>query len=248
MPTAATLTVIGLGPGDPDLITVKGSRALQAADVVFVPAPTLDESGRALAIAQPWLDLPRQQVLTLPMPMRPNLVPAHYAALAATIVQHLRPTPPTATPRCGAYLLLGDPLLYGTFGAVWEQLCIHDPNLRVAIIPGITSFAAVAAQTGILLAHKDDRLAVVPALYALDLDSTRQLFQSFATVVFLKVGRVLPDLIRILDQLDLTAHALYAEHIGMPEARVVRDLSSLREYSAPYLSLVLVRQPQRRST
>ncbi|NTU85851.1 MAG: precorrin-2 C(20)-methyltransferase, partial [Chloroflexales bacterium] len=119
MSTTLQLTAVGLGPGDPELVTVKGVRAIEAADVVFAPRSRDGEESRALRIAQPWIDPRRQQVvpLTIPMHHDPAQARAAYRALAEMIgarLSELAARRPQGVAR-GAYLLLGDPLLYGTF-------------------------------------------------------------------------------------------------------------------------------------
>jgi precorrin-2/cobalt-factor-2 C20-methyltransferase len=87
----------------------------------------------------------------------------------------------------------------------------------------------------------DERVAIVPASDQTDTAALRHLCASFETVIMMKVGRVLPQVVAALDELGVLEQAIYAEHIGMPEERIVREVGSLREYQGPYLSLLLVR-------
>ncbi len=238
MTNTATLTAIGLGPGDPELITLKGLRALQAADVLFVPQSRDGDQSLALRIAEPWIDRTRQTVVTLPLPMTRDagqLRPAWRAA-AETIVAEL------GADRQGAYLLLGDPLLYGTFVYLWRELAAIQAPVAVRIIPGVTSFAAAAAAGGMPLAMSNERLIVVPASYETDAAALRRLLNDFETVVLMKAGSALPAIVAALEELDLLDHALYAERVGMPEELIARDLRALDPQRRPYLSLVIVRR------
>lgn len=162
-----------------------------------------------------------------------------YRAVAEEIGSHL--TKWGANGR-GVYLLLGDPLLYGTFTYIWGELAARYPALAVAVVPGITSFAATAARVGLPLSTHDEQVAIVPATDDTNADTLRQLCVSFETVIVMKVGRVLPQLVAALEELGLLNQATYAEHVGMPEERIVRDVSHLRAYQGPYLSLLIVRQ------
>lgn len=244
------ITVVGLGPGDPELITVKGMRAIQAADVIFVPQSRVvagaaggDGAGASLAlrIAEPWLDPDRQTVIELDLPMirdAARLNAAWRAAadqIAATLAEH-------GTTAQGVYLLLGDPLLYGTFTYIWGELHHHYPTISVAFIPGITSFAAAAAHTQTTLATAADRVAILPASSELDSDQLRRILTDFDTVILLKVGTVLPHILTILADLDRLDQAVYAEHVGLPGEYVTHDLRSLQGQQRPYLSLVIVRR------
>jgi precorrin-2/cobalt-factor-2 C20-methyltransferase len=234
------LTVVGLGPGDPELVTIKGWRAIEAADVVFAPRSRADEESRALRIARPWLDPQRQQVvpLTLPMVRDAERAAETYRAVAEEIGASLEGRGADVR---GVYLLLGDPLLYGTFTYIWGELDQHYPALTVEFIPGITSFAAAAARVGLPLSMHDDRVAIVPASDQTEAEALRPLFARFETVIVMKVGRVLPQVVAALDELNLLERAIYAEHVGMPEERIVREVGSLRKYQGPYLSLLIVR-------
>jgi precorrin-2/cobalt-factor-2 C20-methyltransferase len=233
-----TLTAVGLGPGDPELITVKGLRAIQGADVVFVPRSRDGAASLALRIAEPWLDRGRQRVVELPLPMTRDsdeLVPA-WTAAADTIRAALE------TARRGVYLLLGDPLLYGTFSYIWRALADQDANIAIEIVPGVTSFAAAAAATRTVLGTTDEHLAIVPASRATTVEKLRRLLAECDTLIVLKVGRVLPQVLAALDELGLLDSTLYAERVGMPEERIVRDVRSLGGQPQPYLSLLIVRR------
>jgi len=244
------LTAVGLGPGDPELITLKGLHAIQAAQVIFVPRSRDGEQSLALRIAQPWLDTGRQQLVELPLPMtcdRTQLIPAWQAAagqIAANLAQRGRTEGAPAKIQ-GVYLLLGDPLLYGTFIYIWQELIRRRPEISIEIVPGVTSFAAAAAQAHLPLGTTADRLAVLPANYETDAAKLHQLLADFDTVILMKVGRVLPQILAALERMDLLDSALYAERVGMPEERIVfgPELRALQNQRRPYLSLLIVRRP-----
>jgi precorrin-2/cobalt-factor-2 C20-methyltransferase len=231
------LIAVGVGPGDPELITLKGLRAIQSADVIFTPLSREGDASIALQIATPWIDQERQRLVSLPLPMTRDagqLRPAWQAA-AATIQQEL-----TGRQR-GVYLLLGDPLLYGTFSYLWREL--HTAaNITVKIIPGITSFAAAAAAGGLPLTMADERLIVLPASYETDMLTLQRLLNDFNTVVLMKAGTALPTIVTALQQLNLLDQALYAERVGLEGEFITRDLRTLDLQHRPYLSLVIVRR------
>ncbi len=246
METTPQLTAVGLGPGDPELITVKGMRTIQTAQLIFVPRSKSGEQSLALRIAQPMIDPARQQIVELPLPMTRNadqLIPAWQVAadqIADSFSQHIQATH-------GVYLLLGDPLLYGTFTYIWAELAQRHPGLNINIIPGVTSFAATAAQAQFILSTTSDRVAIIPATYETDEVQLRQLLTDFDTIILMKVGRVLPQIITALSEMKLLESTLYAERIGMPEEKVLHgvDLNQLQNKQVPYLSLLIVRQSSR---
>jgi len=233
------ITAIGVGPGDPELITVKGTRAIAAADIVFVPRSRDGGSSIALQIAEPYIDRTRQSVIELSLPMTRNsneLIPAWQAA-ADQMAANLSDEQPN-----GVYLLLGDPLLYGTFTYIWAELAERYPHIDIHFVPGITSFAAAAAHAQIPLGTTSDRVAILPGSYEDDPQTLRDLLTRFDTIILMKAGPVLPQLIAELRELDLLDHAVYAERVGMPNERVVTDLRTLPAEPAPYLSLLIVRK------
>lgn len=233
------LTAVGVGPGDPELITIKGRRAIEAADVVFVPRSRNGEHSIALHIADRWIDRSRQPVVELALPMTRNsdeLVPAWQTA-ADRIAAHLTALGDRAA---GVYLLLGDPLLYGTFTYIWRQIERRHPDVEIAIVPGVTSFSAAAALGQMPLGSTSDRIAILPATYETDAAALQRLLADFEVVVLMKVGPVLPCILAALDDLALLDAALYAERIGMRGEYVSREVRSLRGQTRPYLSLLIV--------
>ncbi|MBI1878440.1 MAG: precorrin-2 C(20)-methyltransferase [Chloroflexi bacterium] len=221
------LTAIGLGPGDPELITLKGLRAIEAADLIFVPRSQNGEQSLALRIAQPWLRLERQQVVELPLPMTRNadaLVPAWQAA-ADHIAQCL-----------------------GQLDS-WGELVTRHPHISIEILPGVTSFAAAAARAQFPLSATSDRVAILPASYETDATQLRQLLADYDTVILLKVGPVLPQILVALEEMNLLDSTLYAERVGMPEERLAMgsEIRTLHNQRRPYLSLLIVRREHQES-
>jgi precorrin-2/cobalt-factor-2 C20-methyltransferase len=246
MDSTNLLTAVGLGPGDPELVTMKGVRAIQAAQLVFVPRSQEGEQSLALRIAQPWLK-PQQQVIELPLPMTQEtgrLISAWQAA--ADEIGAAFAALPTGMPRQGVYLLLGDPLLYGTFTYIWGELAERHPEIQVEIVPGVTSFAAAAAQAQFVLGTTSDRVVILPASYETEAAQLRRLLVDFDTIILMKVGGVMPQILVALEELELLEAAMYAERVGMPEEYIVQGqaLQSLKGQRRPYLSLLIVRTNQ----
>jgi len=238
------LTIVGVGPGDPELITLKGIRAIEAAHLVFVPANRDGSESLALRIAEPWIDTTRQQVVQLSLAMTKQRAEADpfYAAASAEIAATFAAHAASNAELCGVYLLLGDPLLYGTFAAIGRELAIHAPHIAIDIVPGITSFAATAARAQMVLGSGDERVAIVPANDDLDVSALRCLLTDYETLVLMKVGRVLPQILDALDELGMLGSALFAERVGMPEEEIVRDVRMLHGQQRSYLSLLVVRR------
>lgn len=244
------LTAVGLGPGDPELITVKGWRAIESADLVFVPRSQEGDQSMALRIAQPWLNPERQQLVGLSMPMTRDTARLQLAwqtaadQIAAAFADRTDLSNRSNLSPKGVYLLLGDPLLYGTFTYIWGELTARYPHIGVEIIPGITSFAAAAARAGFPLCTTSERVAILPASYETDAAQLQRLLTGYETVILFKVGPVLPKILAALDEMGLLESALYAEHVGMPEERIVQgpEVRTLLNQRRPYLSLLIVKR------
>ncbi|MCW1967021.1 MAG: precorrin-2 C(20)-methyltransferase [Anaerolineae bacterium] len=254
------LTAVGLGPGDPELITVKGAAALSRASLIFVPQSTSGERSIALGIAKHYLN-PRQRIISLPLPMTRNsaALNAAWRNAADTIaqafydcVEQLKQEQTTQNDHAAisidaAYPLLGDPMLYGTFTYIWAALAEHYPDIQIKIIPGVTSFAVAAAMSQTPLAATSDRVAILPASYAHDDDDglkLRQALHDFDTVILMKAGPALPKILPVLHEMGLLATTVYAERLGLPEERLISNLviNPLPIVAAPYLSLLIVRK------
>jgi precorrin-2/cobalt-factor-2 C20-methyltransferase len=229
-----TLYGVGLGPGDPELVTLKAVRILRSVSTLLVPVRADDDSGYAWAIAQPHLVPARQRVVRLPF--------GHDCEAELDEQWERNCQEVLACLEAGddaAFLTEGDPLLYGSFIHVAGRLRASVPGLPIEIVPGVSSLNAAAAAAGQPLASRADRLAVLPALHALD--DLPDVFERFDTVVLLKVNRVLDRLTATLNDLGLAECAIIVERCGRPEQRILRGLRELPS-EVDYFSLVILRK------
>ena len=223
-----TLYGVGLGPGDPELITLKGLRLLQRVRRVFVAATAPDRS-YALGIAAPQLDPERQRIVRLvcpPLRERAALL-ARWRELAAEVAAE------QADGEDAVFLTEGDPSLFSTFLYLRDALLRFHPNVAVETVPGITSVSASAALAGVPLAIWDERLAIVPGTAAAD--DLRAAFAGFDTVALLKPSRAVP---LVPDDADLTL----VRRAGRPEQAVLRGDAARAEAAADYFSTLIVRR------
>ena len=225
-----SLVGIGVGPGDPDLITVKGLRALRAAPVLAYPAP---ETGKSLAraiVASHLEGTTRKEEIPIRMPMVAARFPARevYDRAARAIGGHLD------AGRDVACLCEGDPFFYGSFSFLFQRMVERYP---VRVIPGVSSLTACAAAVGAPLATRNDVLAVVPA--TLGDGELRARLESVEAAAIIKVGRHLGRVRAVLDTLGLAAGAHYVERATMEQERRM-PLAELDATAAPYFSMILV--------
>ena len=229
--------MIGVGPGDPELITVAAQRAIAEASVVAYPVAALERPVMAAKIAQPWL-LPTQRQLPLLFPMVQEAEPRQQAwRQAASAV--------AAEVRAGervVFLCEGDCSLFASSSYLLLALKAKAPELPIRVIPGITAASATAAAAAWPLALQDEQLQVVPLPD--QPDQARQLLltarEHGQPMVLLKVGRRWRWLRPLLVELELLESALYGERVGWPEQLVVPAASVAAE-ERPYFSLVLLR-------
>lgn len=226
---------VGVGPGDPELITLKAHRVLTAVPVLFIPVRRAGAPSYAATIAAAYLTNPARRVVELVYPMTKDEAAVDVAARrnAGLIAAEL------AAAGSGAFLTEGDPLLYSTFVHTFGVLRGAYPDVEVEIVPGVSSVTAAAAVAQWPLADRDDRLAILPATYERAL--LRQTLCDFDTVVLLKVNSVMDAVLDLLEELGLLDRAVYVRRCGRPEQEIVRDVRHLRGQQLDYFSLLLVR-------
>jgi precorrin-2/cobalt-factor-2 C20-methyltransferase len=233
VPSGARLVGVGVGPGDPELLTLRAAREIRQADVIF--APTRRKGGRSLAleIVREHVDVDRQRVIVVPFPE--GGVGAPWDGVAQQVMDEL------GADRQGVFLTEGDPLLFGSFGHVATAIRSLQPDLTVETVPGVSSVTAAAAAAGVALTDYEDRLAIVPA--SADLQAVEQALLDFDCVVILKVGSVLGDLLNMLDRLRLIDRAVYVRRCGWADQQIVTDVRVLLP-SPPtdYFALLIVRR------
>lgn len=234
--TLPRLYAVGVGPGDPELLTIKAARILRAADVIVAPTGQAEAASYALGIVAEHIDRDRQQVLERVFPMsrdEAELRP-YWEATALEVADHVR------AGRSVAFITIGDPLLYSTFLYILRLLRERSPEITVEIVPGITSVGAAAAAAGVPLAMSAERVAILPATY--EEGQLRQTLCDFDCVVLLKVSRVFDQVYALLVDLGLERQGVFVRRVGSGEEEVITDLAALVGQKLDYLSLLIVRK------
>jgi precorrin-2/cobalt-factor-2 C20-methyltransferase len=219
---------IGVGPGDPELMTLKAVRYLRDASVVaYVSARGRPSFSRQIAAAH-LLGGQREINLALPMSPLPELARAAYDEGASRIGTELEQG------RDVAILCEGDPLFYGSFAQLFGRLADHYP---VEIVPGIVSFTAAAAAARQPLVGRAQSFVVLPA--TMPPDRLRSRLGQAEAAAILKLGRHIDAVRRLLDELGRLEQAVYVERATTERERVMR-LVDFEEDEAPYFALVLL--------
>ena len=218
---------VGLGPGDPELITVKAARLISAARVVAYPALAEAPSfARAIAADLIAADA-REIVMQVPMTVMRAPAQAAYDLGAAEIARALRGGEDVV------YLCEGDPFFYGSFMYLFARL---KGEFRIVVVPGVTSLTACAARAGKPLVARNERLTVLPG--PLGADELRARIRGAESVAIMKVGRHLGKIRGVIDGLGLSDLAVYVERASLPD-EVVCPLVDAPEV-APYFSMILL--------
>lgn len=223
-----TLYGVGLGPGDPELMTLKAHRLISSARVIAYPAPDSGESF-ARSIAAHVIPANAREI-PIVVPMRVDRFPAQeiYDKAALEIAEVLASGQDVVT------LCEGDPFFYGSFMYLFERLSDRFP---CEIVPGVTSLTACAVQLQRPLTSRTDVLTVLPG--PLDDTELRPRIENSQAIAIMKVGRHLPRLRALLDDMGLLDKAGYVERASLPEQRVFR-LADVPAEKAPYFSMILI--------
>jgi precorrin-2/cobalt-factor-2 C20-methyltransferase len=237
------LSVIGIGPGDPELLTLKAVRVIKESSVLCVPKGREEGSSLALSIVEKAVDLDGKEIIEAHFPMRKTMgqgadhtdlsLDDKWNQIAETILTQLKKGKDVA------FLTLGDPTIYSTFFYLYDKLLELRPDLSIQIIPGVSSINASAARANISLGLGNERIAILPANY---LDNLKTTLEMFDTVVLMKVNKVLDEIIKLLGEMDLIGSAVCVSRAGMEDEIIYRDITKIKQEGLNYFSVVIVRK------
>lgn len=226
---------VGVGPGDPDLVTVKAVRVLRDAGRVFVPVLDAAQGGHAEAVVRAHTGHDRIERVVFALNERSDAArrERHWDLAGARVAAWLADTGGVA-----AFATIGDPNVYSTFTYLAQTVGAIVPGVTVETVPGITAMQALAAASGTPLVEGRERLTLLPLAHGAE--PLREALAGDGTVVVYKGGRHLSDVVSLVK--DAGREATYGSHLGLP-TETVTPLADV-DVEAPYLSTVLV--PARR--
>lgn len=232
-PQIGTLYGIGVGPGDPELITLKALNCLRAAPVVAFPAGLNNQPGVAERQIAPWLSARQQRLpLVFPYVRSPKVLSAAWAMAAKTLWPYLQKGDVV-------FACEGDIGFYSTFTYLAEALRQQHPGVVVEAIAGVSSPMAAAAALGIPLSCQSEKLAILPALYSVD--QLEPVLQWAEVVVLMKVGSVYAQIWKILERHQLLSSSYVVENATRPNQTTYSALQKYPDLKLPYFSIMIVK-------
>jgi len=238
-----TLYVIGIGPGDPELMTLKAVRILREVPCICVPKGREEGSSLALSVVQKAINLEGKEIIEAHFPMKKT----KDNGLAATQCELDTKWQGTVEAILGrlvkginmAFITNGDPTIYSTFFYLYDSLLELNPDLHIEIIPGVSSINAASARAKVSLSLADEKIAILPATYITDID---MLLEQFDSIVLMKVHRVFDKILRTLEQRNLVNKATYIVKAGMKDEKIFKNIKDVKLEDLNYFSVLIIKQ------
>ncbi len=230
-----TLYGIGVGPGDPDLVTLKAVRILSQVDIVFAAASTKNNHSLAVNIARPHIpENAAVKMLRFPMTRDKNETRAAWQEHSCTIISELEKG------KNVAFLTLGDSLTYSTYGYILRHIQDKAPHIAVETIPGITSYQAAAARLNTPLVEGEESLMIVSG--AKGGDRLRMISDKPENIIFLKAYRNVSDIKAAVDEIGNYPSCVGVKSCGQPNEEIVRDIEEFCCCRPDYWTLIIAKQ------
>ena len=226
---------ISVGPGDPDLITVKAAKILNNVDIVFAAASTKNNHSLAVNIARQHIPKTTSvKMLRFPMTRDKHETRRAWRKHAETIIAEVE------NGRNVAFLTLGDAMTYSTFGYIMRHVQQMRPRIKIQTVPGITSYQAAAASLNMPLVQGEESLMVVSG--ATGGNRLRELAGKPENVVFLKAYRHVQDIKAAIDELGTYPSSIGVKNCSHPNEEIIPDIEELGEKIPDYWTLIIAKQ------
>jgi len=227
---------VGVGPGDPELLTIKAQKTLQKVAVISFTQLDDGKESYALNVVRGVLEAAKPEFLaiTIPSDDETPVSPQPWTDAAAEIAGHL------SQGKDVAFITEGDPMLYSEFFQVLGSVKSVVQNLEFEVIPAVSSVMAAAASSGMPLVTHGQRLTILPKVYGID--DLREAITNSDTTVLMEVDRDLLQALANLEKLGLTGKATYVRQASTSRENVVEDISKLEAEDLDYFSLLIIRR------
>ncbi|MBQ6757637.1 MAG: precorrin-2 C(20)-methyltransferase [Selenomonadaceae bacterium] len=233
MNQSGTFYGIGVGPGDPELLTVKAIEALKKIDVLIAPKTEKKSDSVALSIAQPYLK-PSVEIIYQTFPMVKDFAEETEVFKANTeeILRELQGG------RNVGFATLGDPMFYSTYIYIFRLL--EPCGVKIVTIPGVPAFLAIAAHIGRPLAYGNDILTIIPA--TADLEAINTALDHANATVLMKVYKNFPEVVDALKARGMIEEAVLVSRCGLDDEKIIADVAAHKQEHLNYLSTILTRR------
>jgi precorrin-2/cobalt-factor-2 C20-methyltransferase len=226
---------IGVGPGDPDLITLKAAKILGGIDIVFAAASTKNNHSLAVNIAKQHIpEKTAVKMLCFPMTRDKNETRKAWRQHAQTIIAEIEQG------KSAAFLTLGDAMTYSTFGYIMKHVQHIAPHIDIQTVPGITSYQAAAARLNTPLVEGEESLMVVSG--ATGGNRLRELEGRPENVVFLKAYRNVKDIKAAIDESGTYHTSVGVKNCSHPNEEIIPDIEELSTRMPDYWTLIIAKQ------
>ena len=220
--SAGTLYGIGVGPGDPELLTLKAARILSNSRCIYLPTSRLSTQGYVTDVVQHYADAECEICpVTFSLANDREQRREHWQQTAGEIAERLRGGQDVT------FVTLGDTLLYSTYIYLIRALRQQLPEAKIKTVPGISSFSLAAALTNMPLGEGLQSLQIIPS--ANDLGMIEAAIAAGGGVVLMKIGRSLQQILALLDRVDALDRSVFVSRAGLPDQRLETDLNRLRD-------------------
>ena len=233
---------IGVGPGDPDLLTVKAVNAIQNADIIMCPASKEDRPSIAFSVVSSLIDKSKNQEiikLIFPMTKDKDILEETWKRNAKIMAEKV------LLGKNVVYLTVGDPYLYSTWIYMHKDLKENFPDMEISVIPGIVSMFTFASKVGVSIAEGAEKVAIIPSCY--DLSSVKEIAKNSESMIFLKDGRYFDQVIDVLKESGFPDDSIFAigQDLGT-ENEIIRKMTlgevNDSSLTTKYFSILVVKR------
>ena len=226
---------VGVGPGDPELLTLKAQRILRRVGAICFTQLDDGRESYALSVVRNIVDESKPDFVSITVPSDDTPVSEQtWQNAAADIGTYLREGQDVA------FITEGDPMLYSEFSHLLASVHTAYPDLSIEVVPGVSSIMAAAGSAGVPLATHGQRLAILPAVYGID--DLREGITKYDTIVLMEVNRALLDALANLENLGLAGKAIYVRRVTTQREAVVPDIHQLTDEDIDYFSLLIIKR------
>ena len=233
MDSIGTFYGIGVGPGDPELLTVKAINALKKIDVLIAPKTEKKSDSVALSIARPYLK-PSVEIIFQTFPMVRDFAAEKkiFEANTNEILKNLHGG------KNVGFATLGDPMFYSTYIYIFKLL--EPRGVKIITVAGVPAFLAIAAKIGRPLAYGNDILTIIPA--TAELDAIKNFLDKADATVLMKVYKNFPEIVDALAARNLIDEAVLVSRCGLDDEKIITDVAAHKDEPLNYLSTILTRR------